>query len=155
MGLEAGLNLYQYVASQPISDSDPTGNQSLDSVTGAVKRCLELPTPVERIECLDLLLDIKKLQGNTEAVERLRRAIESQRELIEHFRKLREAIARLKEMEQRLPKTSGKKAQDALKKEIGELLKGPKGIKGHIKEIKQKWGSKDLEKCPDTRPFVK
>jgi hypothetical protein len=53
----------------------------------------------------------------------------------EHADKLQKAADKAKQLQDQLGKTSGK-AKDLVKKELDKLLKE---IKGHVKEIKQKW----------------
>lgn len=54
----------------------------------------------------------------------------------EHLRKYREAEQRAKELENNLRDEKGKKAQEAIRGELDALRKS---IKGHAKEIGQKW----------------
>ena len=50
-------NLYEYVASNPLVATDPLG-LILDSVSGAIRACMALPTATARLKCLKDLAGI-------------------------------------------------------------------------------------------------
>lgn len=63
-------------------------------------------------------------------------------QMIKHLDKLKAARTRISEMERRLEGLKGKKARDVLRDEIQRLRKE---IKGHEKEIGQKWPHVDTD----------
>ena len=54
IGVAGGLNLFGYVECEPVGLADPTG-LAADSLSQAVKKCMEKPTIALQVECLDNL----------------------------------------------------------------------------------------------------
>jgi len=69
----------------------------------------------------------------------------SYEELEKHMEKLRAGCKQLHDLEEKLKNTKGPKARKPIEEEIEKLKKA---IKGHEKEIKQKWPKGPACPCP-------
>jgi RHS repeat-associated protein len=138
------VNLYRYVNNSPIIHNDPIG-EAITSLDGAIEACMKLPTAAARAKCLEDLFSLYKETGGFAGdLAKLEKCAKNIRDLAEHLRKLREAQRQLSQLQKALKMAKGKKNQEALKKEIQKLFDS---IKGHIKEITQKWGKGALKEC--------
>jgi hypothetical protein len=82
--------------------------------------------------------DDARLLMNEDAEEKSEsiKGSKSQEEYDKHVRKLKEAKEEVKKLEEKLKETKGPKKQNPIKEQIKKLLDD---VKGHEKEIKQKW----------------
>jgi hypothetical protein len=151
---EGGPNLYGFVNNDPTDRIDPLGE---DENVVEVCYCDLNPPPKEPSEeekkftCGDIL----NLVGNIAIIVDIcdgpsgegfavkaglkclgKKGGKSAAEYMSHAEKMAKAGEKVKDLQNKLKAAKGKKCQDALKKEIEEL---EKSIKGHTKEMNQKW----------------
>ena len=116
-------NLYAMIDNDPLNLTDALGlSPSLNPANqAAAAECIETAAGVGRAA--------KAAAEAAKIAERLRK-------YEEHRRKLAEAKQRLEKLKKLLERTKGPKAQQPVKDAIKDLIKD---IRGHGKEISQKW----------------
>jgi RHS repeat-associated protein len=144
IGLAGGLNPYLYADGNPLTNIDPLGLDTMNTritVLVAQGRTAELTTlleggalkPAQEVVVRGALLRMQ--QGVTGA--------KSAVELATHVSKLEVARERAMNLRTALEGASGKKVREAVAQQLDDLLRQ---IRGHEKEIWQKW--------PDVAKFV-
>jgi len=146
IGLAGGLNPYLYAAGNPLVNIDPLGLDTVNTritVLVAEGRTAELANllrsgalnPAQEAMARGALLRME--QGVTGA--------KSAVELATHVSKLETARERLSNLERALEAAGGKKARERLIQEVDDLARQ---IRGHEKEIWQKWPDVAKLVCP-------
>lgn len=114
--LPEGSNLYAYVLNNPVRWNDPEG--------------LIIPGDPDPTDEILIIIACKRLYDLYKASKGAKRAVE----LAKHLKKMRDANKSLADLKRKCPK--GKKDQDEWQAKIKKL---ENEIKGHKKEISQKW----------------
>jgi hypothetical protein len=160
------MNLFAYVAGNPVSRIDPKGLDFSAAIAMQMPRlaaiwaaALAEPTPFGEAVAgvVTAYLVAKNLEAFSDAASISPYEYEllsmtgpvfatdakSLEEYLKHKKKLEEALEELQELKKALEKAKGAKAC----KEIGEEIRDlEKSIKGHEKEVRQKWPNGRPEK---------
>jgi RHS repeat-associated protein len=131
-------NLYRYVGNTPTMYGDPSGLIPLESITGAIRGCNQLPTAAARVECLKHLM-ADPANSSQFCQDRLKDALSLAEKLMKHMDDLKNAVEQYKKLQQALYQAKNAKERADIMKQMDILLKGPQCIQGHIKEITHKW----------------
>jgi hypothetical protein len=115
---DGGPNLYCFVLNEPVLSLDGFGESILD----------DLKDPCSKSQ-----------------LDKLEKGAKCYAEWEKHMEKLRAACKKLTDLEEKLKNTKGPKARRPIEEEIERLKKA---IKGHEKEIKQKWPKGPPCQCP-------
>jgi len=156
MGYDGGINLYGYVGNNPVNESDPDGTFAVAApvVVGAAAAALlawlywyevshgKLPpiyfNPPWSHPITDYPGEVPSQAADSGAASPGTGA-KSREEYEHHEEKLKIALEQEQELLEALGRAKGPKSRIPLEKELENLRNGRNGIRGHRKEIAQKW----------------
>jgi RHS repeat-associated protein len=147
IGLSGGLNTYAYAYANPLFTADPLG--LVDTVTSRIT----VLAGQGRVAELQALVRAGALTPSQEAtaigaISRLEQGIQGAKsagELAKHVERLQEAREGIDKLQRLIRQAGSKKTRDRLAQELEDLLRS---IRGHEKEIQQKWPDVAEVVCP-------